>query len=408
MPYIYEDKQRQVFRFQYTDWAGKRRTGTGFGYKKPSQRKNAERETKKFAYKIEREHEEIRKGYRPPPQPWQKHLKRPFEDVKNEYLEWGEARGGKGGRPWSKSHVRNRRSFLAWWQKWLKVKTMADLDGISSKVEKGLTALRKDGYSEMTVKAYLEALRSFINWCLKHDMLMGNPIRNIGSMDATPSKHRRAFSAKEIHALMSVAPEHRQLVYETALCSGLRAKELRSLRTDDLLVGGCGLRLHAEWTKNRKPGLQPLPAWLVERLRMSATRGDARSRYRKSRGAWKPLPEGVPENPLLFVTTHPDRYIRKDMEAAGIPKERPEGVADFHSLRVTYVTMAEQAGAGVKELQELARHSTPALTMKSYARAWRGRLVELSEAVGKQVRDAEADDTNTKSAEQEKPGAATG
>ena len=40
-----------------------------------------------------------------------------------------------------------------------------------------------------------------------------------------------------------------------------------------------------------------------------------------------------------------------------------------------------QAGASAKEAQELARHSTPTLTMNVYARAQRARLAELTECV---------------------------
>ncbi len=41
-------------------------------------------------------------------------------------------------------------------------------------------------------------------------------------------------------------------------------------------------------------------------------------------------------------------------------------VADFHSLRHTYVTSLIRGGASVKEVQELARHSDPRLTLNVY------------------------------------------
>ncbi len=42
-------------------------------------------------------------------------------------------------------------------------------------------------------------------------------------------------------------------------------------------------------------------------------------------------------------------------------------VADFHALRHTYVSRLVQSGASVKVAQELARHSTPTLTLGRYA-----------------------------------------
>jgi hypothetical protein len=42
--------------------------------------------------------------------------------------------------------------------------------------------------------------------------------------------------------------------------------------------------------------------------------------------------------------------------------------ADFHSIRGAYIGRVVQAGANLKEAMELARHSDPKLTMKTYAR----------------------------------------
>ena len=41
--------------------------------------------------------------------------------------------------------------------------------------------------------------------------------------------------------------------------SGLRANELRNLKPNNIDLERGGLILEAEWTKNRKDGLQPLP-----------------------------------------------------------------------------------------------------------------------------------------------------
>ena len=42
-------------------------------------------------------------------------------------------------------------------------------------------------------------------------------------------------------------------------------------------------------------------------------------------------------------------------------------VADFHALRHTFITRLVQSGASVKVAQELARHSTPVLTLGRYS-----------------------------------------
>ena len=51
-------------------------------------------------------------------------------------------------------------------------------------------------------------------------------------------------------------------------------------------------------------------------------------------------------------------------------------VADFHSLRHTFVSRLVNSGASVKVCQDLARHSTPNLTIGRYAHALLNDLTE--------------------------------
>ncbi len=60
--------------------------------------------------------------------------------------------------------------------------------------------------------------------------------------------------------------------------------------------------------------------------------------------------------------------IRRDLKAAGIPyKDASDHVADFHALRHSYITALAMSRAPVKVIQSLARHSTPVLTLGTYA-----------------------------------------
>src|SRR5262249_20618939 len=70
-----------------------------------------------------------------------------------------------------------------------------------------------------------------------------------------------------------------------------------------------------------------------------------------------PLPERTAE------------MIRVDLKAGGIPYKTASGVTDFHALRGTYISNLVASGASVKTCQELARHSTPSLTIGLYAKA---------------------------------------
>ena len=61
------------------------------------------------------------------------------------------------------------------------------------------------------------------------------------------------------------------------------------------------------------------------------------------------------------------------------------GDVDFHSFRVVFITRVVEAGATVKEAQTFARHSTPDLTMNTYAKASPKRLTDLAEKISEDM-----------------------
>ena len=327
-----------------------------------------EAETRRMAERLEDENRQIRLGYRPVPKSADKHRATPIQEVIDQYVAWGKSQGGRNGYPWAETHARKRVAGLKWWVRVLGLTALADLDDALPRTEAALRKLQELGKSGKTLAAYRESPMAFCDWAVKRGYLSDHPLKNSVGFDTTPKSRRRAMTPDEIAALRRASPPERWLVYEAALSSGLRAKELRKLTAEHLDVDGGGLRLDAAWTKNRKPGFQPLPRSLVERLAESA-KGKA------------------PEAPLLAVPiSHCARMLRLDTEKAGIPYWSSEGKIDFHSLRATYTTLVIEAGANVREAQSLARHSTPDLTMNVYAKTRTDRLVSLAEKVGAAVR----------------------
>ena len=382
MAYLFRNKDEDgkefgPWRFQFTTWQGTRKTFTT----PYTNKKEAER----LAGKMELEAKEIRRDIIPAPKTHQKAMKKPFREVADEYLEWGRSQGGRGGRPWGKGSEKNRRLQLKWWEDRLSLELLGDLVGTLPQVEGALGELQKTGLTGKTVNGYSETMIAFINWAITRGYLDANPLQDLQTFDATPTFERRDLSPAEIAALFKVAPADRRLAYAVAITSGLRARELRKLSADDLDVERGGVRLDAAWTKSRKGGFQHLPAGLVARLAEYVAEGTAERLYRKAYSRPKAKGEDLPENPLLFLSAHPDRYLKRDIEAAGISPTNPRGKVDFHSLRVTFITLAEQAGAGAKELQVLARHSDPSLTLRRYAKVWEPRLKQIVEAVGEHV-----------------------
>ncbi len=60
------------------------------------------------------------------------------------------------------------------------------------------------------------------------------------------------------------------------------------------------------------------------------------------------------------------QMLRNDLDAARIPYVTDAGVADFHSLRHTFISNLATGGVHPKVAQQLARHSTITLTMDRY------------------------------------------
>src|SRR5262245_34545488 len=60
--------------------------------------------------------------------------------------------------------------------------------------------------------------------------------------------------------------------------------------------------------------------------------------------------------------------MRADLKAIGVPYRDASGrVADFHAMRHSYITALAISKAPVKVVRSLARHSTPILTLGTYA-----------------------------------------
>ena len=341
-------------------------------------------EAQRQADLLQLKQDQIRAGDRPPPAP---NVVKPAKDIREaaeEYLSWGECQGGRGGRPWAKEHARTRRLRIVAWIDRLKLDTMDDLQGILPAVEKECHARLKAGISGKTIKHEAETLTAFIRWAKPRGYIDNNPLEGLGRFNTKQKIKRRVMSREEMAAFMSCVPPHLGLLFEAAICSGLRRNELYSLTPDHLDAKRCGLILEADWTKNRQDGFQPLPRALFERLVAYSKTGDAKEQYRLAfrQGGAKLQ---CPDEPLLYVpkatATTMDIYLAR----AGIPKKTKAGKLDFHALRVAYVNMLIEAKVDVKTIQTLARHSTLELTMNVYARAVDEKLRQGVESLGNMI-----------------------
>lgn len=151
------------------------------------------------------------------------------------------------------------------------------------------------------------------------------------------------------------------MLYRLALGTGFRANKLGSLTPEsfDLESDTPTVTVEAGYSKHRRRDVQPIRRDLA--------------------GLLAPWLAGRPDDAPVFTTQRlfekTARMIQRDLAVAKVGYVDESGrVADFHSLRHTFITNVVRTNATVKEAQTLARHQDPALTFRVYAHA---RLHEL-------------------------------
>jgi integrase len=187
----------------------------------------------------------------------------------------------------------------------------------------------------------------------------------------TPEEAARVIQAAETGpTVMGMTGPDRAMLYSVALATGFRpGRELRLLTPGSFDLDGDPptIAVTPSYTKNKQAAVQPIPAALAERLRP----------WLACKAPGTTVFEGM--------TKRTAEMLRHDLEAAGVPYETPEGVADFYTSRVSYISNLVASGASVKICQTLARHSTPVLTIGVYAKASlhdiRGAVESLSDVM---------------------------
>ena len=253
-----------------------------------------------------------------------------------------------------------------------------------------LRGLKDHGCSSQTSNHYLQAVHQFARWMADNGRMVRSPFTRLKPMNTRLDVRRRRgeLAPAEMGNLLVTAgistTEYRGLsgtdramLYRVAVGTGLRAAELAAVTPNhfDLDATQPAVILPAEFTKNRKGAVQPLPATLIVDLRT----------YLSGRDAKKPVWPGG------WHTKAAD-MLRVDLDAAGVAVEidGPEGIEtrDFHALRACFISNVIRAGADIKQAMTLARHSDPKLTAGRYARV---RLHDLGAVVDRLPTTASAE-----------------
>jgi integrase len=238
------------------------------------------------------------------------------------------------------------------------------------------------GISHQSANFYLAAARRFVRWLSARAAVRADLFDTLPGYDAANERThaRREVSPEELDRVLTAARastrtvrnltgEDRYHLYLTAFATGFRASELAALTPAHFHLADDppAVSLAGKTAKNKKSVRHPLPPAVAVALRAYLA--------------------GKPASAAIWPgkwTIHAAKMLRVDLAAAKVPYcvEGPGGkeFADFHALRHTFVSALAAAGTGAKELQTLARHSDPRLTLGLYTHA---RSAELVRAVNR-------------------------
>ncbi len=240
---------------------------------------------------------------------------------------------------------------------------ITDVD--ASKVENWLADRRRDdNMSASTSNSHLASAKAFFGYLMKAGFVSSNPLTRITRANeaADPRIERRPFSAEELSDLLAATEKaetrfgltgpDRALLYHFAAESALRWSELRRLKKRDFDFMENTLTVRASIAKNAKDATLPLLPETARRLAFHMR--DFESDSLAFPGIWR---------------RRGAQMLHADMAEAGIPVFDEYGrKADFHCLRGTTATMLSEANVPLPTVQQIMRHSTPALTAKHYVR----------------------------------------
>jgi integrase len=223
-----------------------------------------------------------------------------------------------------------------------------------------------------TVHKSIGVLRQVLAMAVAENRLVMNPVDGV-ELPWLRAAEQRFITLEQLHTLANAAGEHRALVYVLGTC-GLRFGEVAELRWRDLDLYKKQIRITRSVAlvdgvfeigspKNGKGRTVSLPAFVADQLKFaSSTSADALV-FPDSQGGHM-RGSNVRRRWWSHAVAAAELFPRTEMDPAG----EPVTVYDFtiHELRHTAASLAIQAGANIKALQNMLGHESAGLTLDRY------------------------------------------
>jgi len=301
--------------------------------------------TEQRAAELEKEAEHVRSGYKPKEH---EQLKRPLVEHIRDFCEFLKSKGN--GESYVNQTVRRiRRVFnecnSSFWK-----------DISASQIRNCIAGLEYRGknISTQTTNYYIQSIKQFCRWMVQDGRADASPVEHLQSVSVIPTFERRAGTPDELRRLLEVTesePERfrlsgheRAVLYRFAAETGLRAKEIRTLKVSSFDFDNCVVFAKAGYTKNKEKGAIPLRP--------------------ESSVMLKDFLAGKMPNVQAFKM--PSKYNMARMLKADLKQTDIDYVDDqdrrfdFHALRHTFITSLRAAPTRVA--QSLARHKSSKMT----------------------------------------------
>ncbi len=246
-----------------------------------------------------------------------------------------------------------------------------------------------DVYAADTVSKHASTLRQILDQAVSDRVLVRNPLDSV-ELPTVVEAEKRFLTVTEVRCLADCASTNGPLVWTLATC-GLRFGEAAALRYGDLDRDSARLAVNRSVSLvDAKPVLSPYP------------KGKSRRVVAVPAFVLDQLPKGGDPDTLLFPDSRGGfmrannvrrRWWNRAVTAAGIyPKPDDEDDAESwspftpHELRHTAASLAIQAGANIKAVQNMLGHKSAALTLDRYGHLYPSDVDAVGTAIDSLLR----------------------
>jgi integrase len=266
-------------------------------------------------------------------------------------------------------------------------------------VNRIIADMKAKGSAPRTIQKRVVACKAFTRWLADHAKLAHDPLRSVKrpSVKTDRRLRRRMLTPAEWPYLRAatltsglrdgVNPLERVALYATAIQTGLRSAELRSITKADLFLAGEKpyVRCRAENTKNGQEARQYIQADLAAELRALVANKTPAANVFTMPNEWDVADMlradlAAARQQWLDEVKHDAEARAKRAESDFLAPTNHDGeVIDFHALRHSCGSWLALQGVHANVIKTVMRHSTITLTMDTY-----GHLLpdQHAEAVG--------------------------